>query len=40
MIDVIAKSTETAKRYKERPLLAEHALAALIDFKQAGIWIL
>jgi len=38
--DLIARSTETVKRYKEKPLLAEHGFAALIDLKQAGIRIL
>jgi hypothetical protein len=40
LIDVIAKSSETAERYKEKPLLAEHALAALSGPKNAGAWIL
>ncbi len=38
--DLLAESTETVKRYKEKPLLAEHGFAALIDLKQAGIRIL
>jgi 7,8-dihydropterin-6-yl-methyl-4-(beta-D-ribofuranosyl)aminobenzene 5'-phosphate synthase len=38
--DLIAKSTETIKRYKEEPLLAEHGFSALVDLKSAGIRIL
>lgn len=34
--DLIVKSTETVKRFMDRPLLAEHGFAALIDLKDAG----
>jgi 7,8-dihydropterin-6-yl-methyl-4-(beta-D-ribofuranosyl)aminobenzene 5'-phosphate synthase len=38
--DLIVTSTETVKRFREKPLLAEHGFAALIDLKDAGIRIL
>jgi 7,8-dihydropterin-6-yl-methyl-4-(beta-D-ribofuranosyl)aminobenzene 5'-phosphate synthase len=38
--DLIVKSTETVKRFRGKPLLAEHGFAALIDLKDAGIRIL
>ncbi|MEJ2733295.1 MAG: MBL fold metallo-hydrolase [Anaerolineae bacterium] len=38
--DLIVESTETVKRFTKKPLLAEHGLAALIDFEEAGVCIL
>jgi len=38
--DLIVKSTDTVKYYTEKPLLAEHGFAALIDLKAAGVRIL
>jgi 7,8-dihydropterin-6-yl-methyl-4-(beta-D-ribofuranosyl)aminobenzene 5'-phosphate synthase len=38
--DLIVKSTETVRRFRGKPLLAEHGFAALIDLKDAGIRIL
>jgi 7,8-dihydropterin-6-yl-methyl-4-(beta-D-ribofuranosyl)aminobenzene 5'-phosphate synthase len=34
--DLIVESTETIKRYTDRPLLAEHGFAALIDLKSVN----
>jgi len=38
--DLIVKSTDTVKRYTEKPLLAEHGFSALVDLKDAEIRIL
>ena len=38
--DLITKSTETVKYFTDKPLLAEHGFAALIDLKDAGVRIL
>jgi 7,8-dihydropterin-6-yl-methyl-4-(beta-D-ribofuranosyl)aminobenzene 5'-phosphate synthase len=38
--DLIVKSTDTVKRFTDRPLLAEHGYAALIELKDAGIKVL
>lgn len=38
--DLIVKSTETVKYFADKPLLAEHGFAALIDLKDAGVRIL
>jgi 7,8-dihydropterin-6-yl-methyl-4-(beta-D-ribofuranosyl)aminobenzene 5'-phosphate synthase len=38
--DLIIKSTESVKRFKEKPLLAEHGFAALVDLKYAGVRVL
>jgi 7,8-dihydropterin-6-yl-methyl-4-(beta-D-ribofuranosyl)aminobenzene 5'-phosphate synthase len=38
--DLIVESTETVKYFRDKPLLAEHGFAALIDLKAAGIRIL
>jgi 7,8-dihydropterin-6-yl-methyl-4-(beta-D-ribofuranosyl)aminobenzene 5'-phosphate synthase len=40
LADLIADSTDTVIRYTDKPLLAEHGLAALIDLKEAGLRIL
>ena len=38
--DLLVKSTDTVKRFTEKPLLAEHGFAALVELKEAGICIL
>jgi 7,8-dihydropterin-6-yl-methyl-4-(beta-D-ribofuranosyl)aminobenzene 5'-phosphate synthase len=38
--DLLVKSTDTVKRYTDKPLLAEHGFAALIDLKDTGTRIL
>ena len=38
--DLIVESTETVKYFRDKPLLAEHGFAALIDLKSADIRIL
>ena len=38
--DLMVKSTDTVKYFKEEPLLAEHGFAALIDLQDAGVRIL
>jgi 7,8-dihydropterin-6-yl-methyl-4-(beta-D-ribofuranosyl)aminobenzene 5'-phosphate synthase len=38
--DLLARSTDTVKRFTEKPLLAEHGFAALIDLNEAGVRIL
>jgi 7,8-dihydropterin-6-yl-methyl-4-(beta-D-ribofuranosyl)aminobenzene 5'-phosphate synthase len=38
--DLIVKSTETVKYFTDKPLLAEHGFAALIDLKEVGVKIL
>lgn len=38
--DLLVKSTETVKRFTDKPLLAEHGFAALVDLKDAGLRIL
>lgn len=38
--DLLVKSTETVKRFTEKPLLAEHGFAALLELKEAGVRIL
>jgi 7,8-dihydropterin-6-yl-methyl-4-(beta-D-ribofuranosyl)aminobenzene 5'-phosphate synthase len=38
--DLLARSSDTVKRFTEKPLLAEHGFAALVDLKEAGVRIL
>ena len=38
--DLIAGSTDTIRAFTDKPLLAEHGFAALVDLKQAGVRIL
>ena len=38
--DLLVKSTDTVKHFTEKPLLAEHGFAALVELKEAGICIL
>ena len=38
--DLLVKSTDTVKRFTEKPLLAEHGFAALVELKEAGVRIL
>lgn len=38
--DLLVKSTDTVKRFHEKPLLAEHGFAVLVDLKEAGVRIL
>lgn len=38
--DLMLKSTDTVKRFTDKPLLAEHGFSALIDLKPAGVRIL
>jgi 7,8-dihydropterin-6-yl-methyl-4-(beta-D-ribofuranosyl)aminobenzene 5'-phosphate synthase len=38
--DLIVRSTETVKRFTDRPLLAEHGFAALVDLKESGTRVL
>lgn len=38
--DLIVKSTEIVKYFTDKPLLAEHGFAAMIDLKDAGVRIL
>ena len=38
--DLLARSSETVKRFTKKPLLAEHGFAALVDLKEAGVRIL
>ena len=38
--DLLARSSETVKRFTKKPLLAEHGFAALVELKTAGIRIL
>lgn len=38
--DLIARSTDTVKRFTDKPLLAEHGFSALVDLRDAGIKIL
>lgn len=38
--DLIVESTETIKRFTDKPLLAEHGFSALIDMKTIGVRIL
>jgi len=38
--DLMLKSTETVKRFTDKPLLAEHGFSALVDLKPAGVRIL
>jgi 7,8-dihydropterin-6-yl-methyl-4-(beta-D-ribofuranosyl)aminobenzene 5'-phosphate synthase len=38
--DLLVRSTDTVKRYNEKPLLGEHGFAALVELKEAGIRIL
>ncbi len=38
--DLLVKSTDTVKRFHEKPLLAEHGFAALVELKEAGVRVL
>ena len=38
--DLLVKSTESVKRFTDKPLLAEHGFAALVELKEAGVCIL
>jgi 7,8-dihydropterin-6-yl-methyl-4-(beta-D-ribofuranosyl)aminobenzene 5'-phosphate synthase len=38
--DLLVKSTETVKRFADKPLLAEHGFAALVDLKAEGVRVL
>ena len=38
--DLLVKSSDSVKRFTEKPLLAEHGFAALLDLKAAGLRIL
>lgn len=38
--DLIVRSTETVKRFTDKPLLAEHGFAALVELRSAGVTIL
>jgi 7,8-dihydropterin-6-yl-methyl-4-(beta-D-ribofuranosyl)aminobenzene 5'-phosphate synthase len=38
--DLLARSSDTVKRFTEKPLLAEHGFAALVELKEAGVRIL
>lgn len=38
--DLLVSSTDTVKRFKEKPLLAEHGFAALVELKESGVRIL
>jgi 7,8-dihydropterin-6-yl-methyl-4-(beta-D-ribofuranosyl)aminobenzene 5'-phosphate synthase len=38
--DLMVRSTETVKRFTDKPLLAEHGFAALVELKSAGLTIL
>ena len=38
--DLLVGSTDAVKRFKEKPLLAEHGFAALVELKEAGVRIL
>jgi 7,8-dihydropterin-6-yl-methyl-4-(beta-D-ribofuranosyl)aminobenzene 5'-phosphate synthase len=38
--DLLVNSTDTVKRFTDKPLLGEHGFAALIDLKAAGVRIL
>ena len=38
--DLLVGSTDTVRRFKEKPLLAEHGFAALIELEEAGLRIL
>ena len=38
--DLMLKSTDTVKRFTDKPLLAEHGFSALVDLKAAGVRIL
>lgn len=38
--DLIARSTDTVRRFTKEPLLAEHGLAVLVDLEEAGVSIL
>ncbi|MGD9317729.1 MAG: MBL fold metallo-hydrolase, partial [Anaerolineae bacterium] len=38
--DLLVKSTDTVKRFTDKPLFGEHGFAALVDLKAAGVRIL
>jgi len=38
--DLLVRSTDTVKRFHEKPLLAEHGFAALVELKEAGMRVL
>ncbi len=38
--DLLLQSTDTVRRFTEKPLLAEHGFAALVDISEAGIRVL
>ena len=38
--DLLVRSSETVKRFTEKPLLAEHGFAAMVELKETGVRIL